>query len=612
LEPQIGEEQGGFRSTRGCDDQTLILNEVLQDSVHHKKPLYMAFVDLQKAYDRVWRLGLWYKLTQHNVPPKFVRILQELYSVVPNRVRVGNHLSREFNISIGLKQGCTLSPLLFDVFINDLIVELRQNHPHIQFEGVQGFNSLFFADDIAMLARNPSDLQAMVTTLETWCQKWQMEVNVSKTKVMIVGTKCRPAPFRYGGKDLEVVKSFKYLGVHFQDDGGWTTHMKYVLGKAQKATEGIGKLLSNQSLAQATRMWVWLTLVRPMIEYGMQVWTPTSSDFKKLERIQLKVAKTILGCCSHTPTPAVLGDLGLCSLVNRQKIVRLTAWEKVMRMQPHRLTQQVWRSKELKLHPNPRSWRLTIRPLVKTVSKRSHKSEKWPQIGCMLQNTKELRGMAKNYSTLRDYVNWIQYIHPMVYLTQGHNPRHGKVVFKMRSNTLPIAEVLARGREDATGICKCCDKGVIENLSHFLLECDGTKEARRRLVSSLPEKVGSQSLTVEDLLDQHLQHPGVLEGLYYLWKQRCEQLTQRKNQTAASNLITHWFPSVSKGKTDQPTNDDDDITLTNDIDDKSVSNDSDDKLGARDLRGSKKNRNTPVRIVQKGPGANESLTLEAT
>ena len=92
----------------------------------------MVLVDLSKAYDRVWRMGLWWKCVKHfGLTPKELRVLKEAYSNATGRVRVRGRLSEPYQIEQGVKQGNILSPLLFCIFINDLLQELKEAVPGV-------------------------------------------------------------------------------------------------------------------------------------------------------------------------------------------------------------------------------------------------------------------------------------------------------------------------------------------------------------------------------------------------------------------------------------------------------------------------------------------------
>ena len=108
----LADEQAGFRRGRGCLDHAFVLKAAIDDARHRCAPLLIAFLDLRKAYDCVWRDGLWWKLHEHGVRGKLWRMLRALYSSVEARVRTNDTLSPPITLLNGVRQGCVLSPIL--------------------------------------------------------------------------------------------------------------------------------------------------------------------------------------------------------------------------------------------------------------------------------------------------------------------------------------------------------------------------------------------------------------------------------------------------------------------------------------------------------------------
>ena len=131
----LSDEQGGFRSGRGCIDQLFILTEVLRLRHNQGKATFVCFIDVKKAYDTVFRDGLWKRLLDVGLSGRILRVLLNLYDKAESAVMVNGILSRWFESGVGVRQGCVLSPLLFSIFINPLIEELRATGAGIDFDG---------------------------------------------------------------------------------------------------------------------------------------------------------------------------------------------------------------------------------------------------------------------------------------------------------------------------------------------------------------------------------------------------------------------------------------------------------------------------------------------
>ena len=121
----IVEEQGGFRPGRGTEDQLFVLTEILR-SRGSQRTTYTAFIDVKKAYDTVWRNGLWKRMWDEGVRGKMWRVVKEMYSVVQSAVLVGEDQTEWFDLSTGVRQGCVMSPILFSLFINGLARKINE------------------------------------------------------------------------------------------------------------------------------------------------------------------------------------------------------------------------------------------------------------------------------------------------------------------------------------------------------------------------------------------------------------------------------------------------------------------------------------------------------
>ena len=129
----IVEEQGGFRPGRGCADQLYVLMNILRNRVGKKT--YCAFIDLRKAYDRVWRTGLWKRLWDEGVIWKIWRVILKLYTKTQNCVVLGGEMTDYFDVEVGVRQGCVLSPILFSIYINGLAKEIMDEDIGIEIKG---------------------------------------------------------------------------------------------------------------------------------------------------------------------------------------------------------------------------------------------------------------------------------------------------------------------------------------------------------------------------------------------------------------------------------------------------------------------------------------------
>ena len=142
-------------------DHVFTLRTIIDKYVNcHQTKVYACFVDFRKAFDSVWHDGLLYKLLQINVRGNFYNLIKSLYSNSTSSIKIGNNRTRPFRYARGVRQGCILSLLLFNLYVNDLAFSFNNvlSDPFILPNGTK-LNSLFYADDLIILSRSKLGLQ---------------------------------------------------------------------------------------------------------------------------------------------------------------------------------------------------------------------------------------------------------------------------------------------------------------------------------------------------------------------------------------------------------------------------------------------------------------------
>ena len=174
---EIDEMQCGFMSGRCTTDAIFIVRQLQEKHLAVNKPLYMAFVDLEKTFDRVPRDVIWWAMRKLGIDEWLVRLVQSMYKDVRSRVRVGDGYSEEFGVGVGVHQGSVLSPLLFIIVLEALSREFRTGRPW----------ELLYADDLMISAGSMEELLVKVKTWKTEMEKKGLRVNMGKTKIMESG-----------------------------------------------------------------------------------------------------------------------------------------------------------------------------------------------------------------------------------------------------------------------------------------------------------------------------------------------------------------------------------------------------------------------------------------
>ena len=155
-------------------DNVYTLNKIVQGRLREDKKTFAFFLDIQKAYDTVWHDGLWYKLWDMGVQGRMWRVIKKMYMPSRSAVLLEGEKSDSFNVEQGVAQGCSLSHILFSVFINDLLKEVEQVELGIQLSSGKTFEGMLFADDFVGVSDSKESLQKLIDVVYSYCSKWLM------------------------------------------------------------------------------------------------------------------------------------------------------------------------------------------------------------------------------------------------------------------------------------------------------------------------------------------------------------------------------------------------------------------------------------------------------
>ena len=309
----LGEVQAGFRKGRSAADNLFVLNTILAKAKEAGQQVHKSFVDIKKAYDTVSREILWDKLSKLGFGPVFIQCLKVLYSDDCITTSVGGRMTRPIFLSRGVRQGCSLSPLLFALYISDLGHDLCKSGEGFEIADVK-ICALFFADDIVLLSPTASGLKNLLGITQRHFKLLKLSFSRGKTQVISDSS----TDFNiYGDTDeefftLEKVLEYKYLGLE--------THrslFKTIVEKQRKAILK-AKQFKGACLNIANRgpdvsflaSCLWLNVALPTILYACDSIPFSETHITTLNRIQSQLAKCLLGVPITSPNFVAQAELG--------------------------------------------------------------------------------------------------------------------------------------------------------------------------------------------------------------------------------------------------------------------------------------------------------------
>ena len=173
---KVGDMQFGFMPGKGTTNALFILRRMQEEFRGREKKLYMCFVDLKKAFDRVPRKVMKWALRKKSLPEVLVKAVMSLYEGSRTKVRVGSSLSEEFGVRVGVHQGSVISPLIFAIVVDAVTEQAR---------GL--LNEILYADDLVLMSENLEELRERFQRWKGALESKGITVNIRKTKMMVSG-----------------------------------------------------------------------------------------------------------------------------------------------------------------------------------------------------------------------------------------------------------------------------------------------------------------------------------------------------------------------------------------------------------------------------------------
>lgn len=344
----LSPEQAGYRQHRSTEDQITYIAQNIEDAFQDKKHTLAVWLDMEKAFDKVWKDGLKLKLRRCGVSGKMFTWISQYLHNRQARVQLQGHKSKKKHLRQGVPQGGVLSPTLFLIFIDDIIKELPR--------GVRG---AIYADDLVLWCSEEYTttaqvrLQAALNKIETWTKDWLVSINTTKTTftVFSLSSKKQEAKLTLNGQRLTEEPTPTYLGITFDRRLTWKQQIKKCCSRAKMRLAIMKKLAGTDWGAdQRILKKLYTGRVRPVAEYGISAWaTAAKSNFDQVNRIQNQAQRIMTGAMKSTPIQKMEEITGLQSLDDRKDTKILMQAAKFKRLESHPMNNRMNRPTKSRL-----------------------------------------------------------------------------------------------------------------------------------------------------------------------------------------------------------------------------------------------------------------------
>ena len=448
------------------------------------------------AFDTIPRDKLLGKLLNYNINGNFFNTIKNIYINDQACLKINNKVSDSFPVNQGVKQGCILSPLLFNIFMSDLPkildVDLNSTNPTEEYP-----SCLIWADDIILLSESEDGLNKMLKSMESYCIQNELTVNTDKNKCMIFNKTGRliRKTFTFNNNTLEIVRSYKYLGFLVTPSGEINSGLNDLRDRAMKA---FFKLKDSMCSAFHRHIDIKIhlsdTLIKPILLYASDFWgclkPPSNNPIEKLHHM---ACKHILGVQKQTTNIGVLLELGRIPLHIYAVKSAVKNWERIKYKQVNIYLKKSYENAIMDNLP----WVTNIKDiLTKNV------------MSCFYTNSYEnkppfihkkiFQRLSDNFhqgafssitsteSKLRTYGLLKEHIGQEKYLSQITNPITRQACTKLRlsNHTLNIEKGRHNNTPKEARFCPFCPTSV-ETETHFLIECPTYETIRQEIMTPL-------------------------------------------------------------------------------------------------------------------------------
>lgn len=505
--------QIGFLPNHRTSDHIFTLRTLIDKNVTHtsKGKLFTCFIDFKKAFDSIWHDGLCYKLLKNKIGGKFYDLIKNLYSKSKCSIKLNHQRTEFFDYANGVRQGCILSPMLFNLYLNEIptLLDAENTDPVLLPDGSR-LNCLLYADDLVLISHTATGLQTALSTLAQFCSDWLLNINPKKTKVLIFQKKLRKSTldkqrFYINSDKIEIASNYTYLGVNFSTTGNFRDHKTHLKEKTRRSIFATRRNLDFSKLPIDIVNKIFDSLFLPILMYGSEVWgiydkvDYNSWEKDTIERTHIYFSKLFLGVNKQCPNVACRNELGRLSLKGKIDLNIIKFWIHLENLSEDNIAKQcLYLSKEM-----AGKNQLSLMQKVDSICKASNLNISTFDTKNSNAFTSRIR-LTVNKTSVSHQLDLLHLNKKLIFyssfkkdcqkaadfLDSIKNPLHKKQINKFRLGNHKLR--IETGRHNKTPehlrICTFCNLNEIEDESHFLFTCHHHKNLRTKYFNEINDK----------------------------------------------------------------------------------------------------------------------------
>ena len=506
-------EQNGFRPQRSCLDHIFTINNTCKIRKKLRQDTFLCFIDYQKAFDYVNHSLMYHKLLNIGITGNIYKSITKIYENPKSCVQLNGTLTDWFSVSSGVRQGDSLSPILFAIYINDLYDEIAECDAGISIGG-EKLHMLLYADDIVMVSPNAEKAQKQLNVLTSWCAKCRMQINAKKSQILHIRNYQKPrstTELHCCGQKLDYTDQYKYLGYILQEN---MSEKNMVEALTTSASRSFGRIVNSfkklKNMGIKTYETLYESYVLSIANYAAGVWG--FGEFQQPQVLQNRIQRFFLGVHAFAPVAATNMEFDWLSMKFLRWLEIIRYYNRLVDLPDHR-----WPKKILRWDRSLRTegWFNQVQHIVSYAN-----MELDPDSDCQIDldilkarllklNRQRWRLESYEKSKLRTFVDICDHEKPRVIIEANLPRNHRSLVTKLKIGTLPLKLETGRWKDTPLEkrLCLACDQNLLESEYHFVIHCDAYRDTRTEFFQEVVNNTdlpvyGSEPVIMRTLLDE--------------------------------------------------------------------------------------------------------------
>ena len=464
---EITDAQAGGRAGSATTDHLLILQQAIQSAKNRKKDVYMGFLDVTKAYDKAWILGIMHILYERGLDDSLWETVLNLNDNLTATLKTKYGHTRAIQIRDSLRQGGVLAVLQYGIMMDQINQAIKAKGLGIKLQDTNTkIPSLLWVDDVLVIAESIEELQEMLNVINEIAAEYHIEFGMAKSQVLKVGKEEAITMMPLGNQAMTQTNTYKYLGFHQTNKNKLTQHLKATKSKCEGAYQKILNTAGDKLFKGIQLKVIWELIETEITAIALntsEIWEPDKQENKEHNAILDNIIKRILKVPRTTPREVLYIELGILDLESRRIKNRINMENRVNKkgIETTKIAMNAPIKNGWKEHTDALNTKIGTKNNSKTQIKEKinqHHRKRINQDGAQKSKVQFLLTGTRG--------NWKVNQRPLYLNTLTRN--QASALFKARTRMFPAKNNFRGAHND--NICRFCTTAT-ETQEHLLNEC---------------------------------------------------------------------------------------------------------------------------------------------